>query len=219
MAINTYDIKQELINFVRNQDIISISERGVTTATETFNGDNTTVNFDLSNTNLKNVREVIVDTVTLSYGTDYSVDFDGSNPGRITFTTAPSTGTNNISVEYDYGNSDRIYPDYPRPDLTLSSYPRIALEISQINSNDFGIGGTDTISNLNIECVIFDVNVKPLEDKTTDLRNAFRTNQKNFYNFQFIHPTLVGPVIKPTDRSDEILNKNLTFQILNEVET
>lgn len=217
--INTFAIKQELINFVRNQDIISTSERGVTTATETFNGDNTTVDFDLSNTNLKNVREVIVDSVTLNYGSDYSVDFDGSNPGRITFTTAPSSGTNNISVEYDYGNTDRIFPDYPRPDLTLSSYPRIAVDIAAIDTDNFGIGGTDAISDLNVECIVFDVNIQPLENKTSGLRNAFRSNAKNFYNFQFIYPTNVGPTIKPADRSDEILNKNLTFTILNEVET
>lgn len=218
-TVDLFELKKELINFFRNQDIISTTTRGVTTTTETFSGNASDTEFDLANSNVKNVRLIQISSVTQSYGTDYTIDFDGSNPGRITFSTAPPTGSNNISIQYDYGNSDRIYPDFPRADLKIGSYPRIALEIQSMSSENFGIGGTNSVSNLLIEIVSFDVTIQDLEDKVSSIRDAIINNQKSFYNFNFIHPINSGPLLKSVDRNDEILQRNTQFQILNEIES
>jgi len=220
MAIlDLFEIKKELVNFFRNQDIISTAARGVTTTTETFSGNASDVDFDLSNTNVKNVRLIQISAVTQSYGTDYSIDFDGSNPGRITFVSPPASGTNNISIQYDYGSTDRIYPDYPRADLKLSSYPRVAVDIQAISSENFGIGGTDSLSQLLIDLIVFDIAIQELDDKISNVRDVIMSNQKAFYNFKFIHPINAGPLIKSVDRDDEIIQRSTQFQIMNALET
>ena len=160
MAINLFEYEKELVNFIRNQDIISVSDRGVTTTTETFSGNASDTSFDLSNSNVKNVRLIQISAATKDYGTDYTIDFDGSNPGRITFTTAPASGSNNISIQYDYGNSDRIYPDFPRNDLKLSSYPRIAINIISVTSSPMGLGGDSDNSALLVSTVVYDAGMK-----------------------------------------------------------
>ena len=218
MAINLFEYEKELVNFLRNQDIISTSDRGVTTTTETFSGNASDVDFDLSNTNVKNVRLIQISAVTQAYGTDYSIDFDGSNPGRITFTTAPATGTNNISIQYDYGSSDRIYPDFPRADLKLSSYPRVAVNIISVASSTMGIGGESDNSSLLVSTVVFDAGMKSVLEKVNSIRNSIRSNKSSFYNFDYITPNSITVLIKSQDRNDEIVQQNADFDILNVVE-
>ena len=215
MAIDIYEVKKELTNYLRNQDLISLSARGVTTTTEQFSGNGTTTDFDLSNTNLKNVRDVQISSVSQSYGTDYTIDFQGSNPGRISFTTAPPTGTNNIDIEYDYGNSDRVFSDYPRPDLTISSYPRVGFDIMTMSTAPMGIGGSEDMTNMTIEIVVYGINIENVEDIGTLIRNSFRTDKKNFYNFKFVQPRTVGPLIVSPNRNDEVLQRNHTYEIMN----
>ena len=218
MAINLFEYEKELVNFLRNQDIISVSDRGVTTTTETFSGNASDVDFDLANTNVKNVRLIQITAVTQSYGTDYSIDFDGSNPGRITFTSPPASGTNNISIQYDYGSTDRIYPDFPRADLKLSSYPRVAVNIISVTSSPMGLGGDSDNSALLVSTVVFDAGMKSVLEKVTTIRNSIRSNKDAFYNFDYITPNAIDALIKSTDRNDEIVQQNADFNILNVVE-
>ena len=213
MAIDNYEYKKEICNFLRNSDIFTISQRGVTTVTQEFNGDNSTVDFDLTNTNVKNVRSVTINSVAQSYGTDYTVDFQGSNPGRVTFTVAPGSGTNNVDIQYDYGDTDKIYPDFPRKDLTLSSYPRIGFDILVANTEDGGIGGTDFRSSMIIELIVYEEKVQELDDYATAVRNAFLAAPKGFFNFAYIRPKTMGPLIPSENRNNEILKRNYTYEI------
>jgi len=211
--MNISQTKQELINFLRNQDVLTTTVRGVTTFedTGTFDADETHTVAN-SPTNLKNVRSVTRGTV-LVYGQDYTVNFV---TGVISFTSA-QTGAYTIS--YDSGSTDKIYPDFPRDDLTISSYPRIAIDVINGSSDVFGIGGSQFISNFSVTIVVYDDNQNDIESVIDAIRTDFVNNASNFYYFNFIKPTGTGPMISSPDRSNEIMQRNIDYQIIMEVET
>ena len=127
--------ENQLVHWTRNSDIMTVSERGVTTiaATGTFAADSS---FLIVRTNVKNVRSVVVGGDTLVLGTDYDYDtdfLDTTIKTKITFTVA-QTGA--YTITYDYG-TDKIHADYPRDDLKLTSYPRIAVILLADNSDAF----------------------------------------------------------------------------------
>lgn len=218
MAIQEYEILTELTNFLRNNDILSTSERGVTTTTQTFNGDDITTTFDLTHKNLKNIREIEVNSVPLNYGVDYSIEFEGSDSGRITFVDAPITGVDNIVVTYDYGASDRIYPDLPRLDLKLNSYPRIGFRILDVVTQPMAIGGKDDISFILIEVIVYALSVKQSSSIGEVMRDLFRDNKQEFHYFRYITPKNIGPTIISPERNNEIVQRNYIFEIKNHFE-
>lgn len=195
-------IKQEQVNFLRNQDILSIAIRGVTTQTDTgtFSGDST-YTLATDPTICKNVRSVTRGSL-LVYGEDYTVNF---LTGVITF-TASQTGS--YTIIYDTG-TDRIYPDFPRDDLTINSYPRIAMDVINASIDAFGIGGSSFISNVAITIVVYDDNSDDLDSYINTIKELYVSNSKNFFYLKFIKPTLIGPTINSPDKKDEIMQKNI----------
>ena len=200
--MNIQNIKNEQVQFLRNQDVFSTTIRGTTTRTDTgtFDADET---HTLANapTTVKNVRSVTRGDL-LVYGTDYTVNF---LTGVISFTTA-QTGTYTIS--YDNG-PDKIFPDFPRNDLTISSFPRIALDIMNVGMDNFGIGGSQFISDVAFTIVVYDDNSNDLDGYIQTIKDLYVNNAKSFYYLKFIKPTLIGPTINSADKKDEIMQKNI----------
>ncbi len=211
--MNIQNIKKEMVNFLRNQDIISTTIRGVTTQTDTgtFAGDST-YTLDTNPTITKNVRSVTRGTL-LAYGEDYTVNF---LTGVITFTVA-QTGA--YTIIYDTGNSDRLYPDFPRDDLTINSYPRIAVDILSAPIDAFGIGGDSFISDVAFTIVVYDDNSDDLDSYIQTIKDLYVANAKNFYYLSFVKPTLIGPTINSPDKRDEIMQKNLDILGMFNVES
>lgn len=209
MALNISNIKQELVTFLRNQNILTIAQRGVTTAsaTGTLADENT---ITIARSNVKNIRSITVASVSKSLGTDYTVNYNHASGCVITF-TANQTG--NYSVSYDYG-SDKIYPDFPRDDLDINSYPRIAMDILSIDTDAFGIGGSQFISNINFTVVVYADDLDDIDSYIQAIKTAFESNAKTFYYLGFIKPTLTGPCISSFERSDEIMQRNIDFQAM-----
>jgi len=217
-TIDRQEIEQELLVFIRNQDILTTTERSVTTATENFTSDGTDY-VTVANSNIKNVRTVTVNSSTQTFGTHYITDYEGTNIGRVSFVN----GLNNndvVAVQYDYG-TDKIFTDYPRADLELSSYPRISLGVTSIRSNPFAIGGNAWISDILFSVTCFasgaqqNLKVKNLSDS---IRNKLANNQKNFYYFDDIRPSIEGPIIHDPNRHDKIEQITHDYIIANEVE-
>jgi hypothetical protein len=211
MSINITNIKKEIINFLRNQDILTITQRGVLTYTDTGTFA-TASTYTLANspTLLKNIRSIVIGS-TLDYGTDYTFNFE---TGVITF-TSPQSGAYTIS--YDSGSGDKIHPDFPRDDLSINSYPRIAMDILSIDTDAFGIGGSQFISNINFTIVIYANNLDNIETYIQAIKTAIESNAKTFYYIGFTKPTLIGPCISSPDRSDEIMQRNIDFQAMFQV--
>ena len=219
-------IRDELCNFIRSNDVLSITIRGVTTGTDSY-----TVagipepTHTLANTPVKNVRSV---TSTISgnlyYLRDYTIDFATS---IITWVAARQVG-DQLVISYDYGSSDKIYPDLPRDDLSLTSFPRIGIELLGSSTEPLGLGGTTHISDFEFSIIIWvPANRDPaiasgfggLTDLNTTLyniRNVIRNNAKSFYSFPWIYPHSTGPLIKSTN--GKILQSSMDCTIKFKVE-
>jgi len=200
--MNITQIKQEQANFLRNQNVFTITQRGVTTQTDsgTFSAA-ATHTLATNPTTCKNIRSVTRGSL-LTYGEDYTVNF---TTGVITFTVA-QTGT--YTIIYDTG-TDKIYPDFPRDDLTINSYPRIAIDILSAPIDALGIGGDSFISNVAMTIVVYDDNSDDLDAYIQTIKDLYVSNSKSFYYLKFIKPTLIGPTLNSPDKKDEIMQKNL----------
>ena len=70
----------------------------VETLDETFSGDESTTEFTLANQPAQPLESVTIDTTPQVEGIDFDVDYGNK---KIIFTSAPETGVNNISVDYN----------------------------------------------------------------------------------------------------------------------
>lgn len=215
MSLN--NLKTELAQLLRNSNIMTTTERNVTTQTDKETLDNDTT-YTINRTNVKNIRSITIDTESLKYGKDYIVDFDSESGETIvcviTFKTAQS---GEMTLIYDYG-SDKIFTDMPRKDLTISSYPRISIEEISKNTDALSVGGKDFISNRLFTIVVFSENQEYIESKLDTIEQLIMTNAKKLYYSYFIRPTGKGPIIKNNQGNQTIIQKNVDLTSYYEVQ-
>jgi len=197
-------IKSEQVDFLRNNNVFTISERGVTTDTQedTLAAEDT---ITIALSTVKNIRSITVGGTSKYLGTDWNADYKNAAGCLITF-EADQTGA--YVVTYDYGG-DKIYPDFPRNDLTINSYPRIAIDVINAPIEPFGIGGDTFISNVAITIVAYANNSDDLDTYVQTIKDLYVSNSKSFYYLGFVKPTFIGPTINSADKKDEIMQKNL----------
>lgn len=207
--INIEDIKDELITFFRNQDIFSISTRGVSTTTDTFSGDASETEFTITPTSgvMRNVREIQLSSVVQSYGADYVIDYKNS---KVVFITPPPSGTDNISIEYDYGTSDKIFTDYPRDDLSIESYPRLTVDVISTSTEP---GGMDNVyvTNVLVSLTLYESNIRTISEHMTSIRTKLINNRNNFYYLGVLHPTGTSGILTDPNRKDRIIHQSIDF--------
>lgn len=210
---------EELAFFLRNQDIFTITERGVTTSTDvgTFSSDTTHL---ISDASIKNIRSIVVSSVTLAFGTDYTYDtnFDdsGTKKTKITFTSAQSGA---FTITYDTG-TDKIFTDWPKNSLSISQFPRVAVfEISD-RSETLGFGNQKIASQTEFlfSIVVFDPKTRAVREKTRTIRNAIVENQSSFFYMKIITPSASGDVRVADNTKNEIFMKNQDFVSSNNIE-
>ena len=218
-AINIGNIRKELTNSLRSGDIITTAIRGVTTASDTFTATAGQNNFTFTHTYCHNIRSVSVQAVDKFYMADYT--FNGT-------TLILNTGANladSVIVSYDYGATagDKIYPDFPRDDLSLTSFPRIGMGITSIRTEPLGLGGKAFINDilLTVDCVVptnKDSSVSSGFGGTDDLSTLLEAvksriiNQaKSFYSFKWIQPSGASPIIPSTN--GKIIKQGIDFII------
>lgn len=213
--MNIQKIKQEQTVFLRNQDILSISVRGVTTTTHTealVSAGTATI----SRTNVKNIRSITVEASPLALGTDYTTNYGTGLTNAVVTFVANQTG--DLIITYDYG-SDKIYPDFPRDDLTINSYPRIAVDILSVTTDAFGIGGDKFISNVAFTVVAYAPKSDDLDGYINSIKESYVSNSKSGFYLKFIKPTLIGPTISSNERHNEIMQKNIDLLGMFEVDS
>lgn len=130
-TINYNNILLELLNELRSADILSLTERGLATKTDSFTAAGGAQTFTLTETSCKNVRWVKQAGVSLSYGTDYAFNYSASkNISAVVVSKSLTLGAK-ITISYDYGTGDKIYPDFARcftesaEVLTLNGFKKI----------------------------------------------------------------------------------------------
>ncbi len=171
-------IKQEFVVFLRNQDVLTITQRGVTTQSDTgtFSAASSHT-LATSPTLVKNVRSIVVGGVTLKLKTNYTVAYD---TGVISFVAA-QTGA--YTIGYDTGATDKIFPDFPKTELKISSYPRISVDITSIVTDDNDLSGSSNISGILISVYVYGIGKEQTMDMMKSIRQSILVNKKSFFMF------------------------------------
>jgi hypothetical protein len=181
MIIDEQKISDEILNLLRSSDIFSITQRGVTTVTEDFVvGTTGEATLDLE-AKLKNIRSVKYGTTYLVYGRDYLPNFETSK------LVIHDAVVNTYTVVYDKGDSDKIFSDYPRADLGIEGYPRIAFGIYSIATDAGGFGNVN-VSDINLQINVYDFTVRAVRELMTAVRTLIIENQTNVYYLSYIKP-------------------------------
>jgi len=211
--IDDNKIYDEVERFYRNNDILTTTIRNVTTAndTGTFSSDTSHL---IDKTNVKNIRSIIVSSTTLKFGTDYTYITDYNDSGtyktQINFTSAQ---TGSYTISYDYG-SDKIFADWPRSDLTLKSFPRIAITFGAKQTEDIAIGGTTKRTYIPFTVTVVKDNNREINDILKIVREVSLLNQKDFYYIDYIATTGDTPVLPYSESVQELQQKGLEFKAL-----
>ncbi len=205
--IDQNDLIQEVTTFLRNQDIMTTTIRSVVTSTHTATlTGSTTSQIDV--TNVKNIRSLTIDGVSKSLGSDYTYNLDYTGPSTLITFTSAQTGA--LSVSYDYG-SDKIFPDYPQESLTLNSFPRIAIDLLNINTTPAGLGNENK-NEIIFTVVVYSSSLDDLRDYITNIRKEIIDNQLGFYYLgEYVRPLLVGPIIVSDNKHNKIFQQNIDF--------
>lgn len=215
-------LKQELLFALRNADIISTTNRGVTTTTTTFSGDGSTLTFDINSSTVKNIRSVTVGGVGKTFVTHYTVDTNYTGGKcRITFTAgnAPANGTNNVSVQYDYGSTDRIWSDFPKGYIQQKDdFPRVAFDITNERSEDVAIGGGVIRNELEVTIIAYAENDRDVDDLLYSIRDYLMQRQKSFLRFKYITPSATGPMLPRDGMKDMIFFRNSVWTVIMDLE-
>jgi hypothetical protein len=196
----------EIVNFLRNSDIFSIATRGVTTTTASGTFAVPTSSVAIAVATVKNIRSVVVASVTLAFGTDYTFNLNSSSTCVISFVSA-KTGA--YTITYDYGSSDKIYDDFPRTDITLSSYPRMSVDITSTTTEFGALDGSQTFNDMLISFNVFCDNKNDVRDYTKVLRTKILEGKRSFYYLRYMVPVAASPIIQQPDRHDKIVLKVL----------
>ena len=225
MAIDIFEIKQELVIFLRNQITDTHNPSRVSSETEYFSGNNSTTSFELNRDisrngfhMLKNVSSVKVNGLTKTNFTDYSADYQGDNPGTITFTTAPdNSSSDNIEINFDWGLL-WIGTDLNRVEMTPKSCPKISLELLSAPSTEIALGAVVLKSPLSISITIISNKVSDLDLLTKQVRDAILNNRTNFYNFSLITEPRVSPTITSGDPEAYMFQRTIDWTLPNNYE-
>lgn len=172
----------EFLNFLRNSDIFTTTQRSVTTTSESFTTTLTGAEtFTLSKTNTKNIRSVTYDSTVLVYGKDYDINIDDA---KVTINSVVPTKT--VVISFDYG-TDKIWPDYPRMDLTISSFPRIGFEVYGFKSELAGFGNV-LRSNWRFDVRIYGTSAEETITILDTLRQKIISARNSMYYCSYIYP-------------------------------
>lgn len=204
-VIDIYDVREELVFTLRNADILSTSERNVTTYTDTgtFSADSTHT-VGNSPTQLKNVRSITVAGSPLSFSDDYTYV---TNTGVITF-TSPQTGA--YSIQYDSG-TDKIFSDFPKTNLSVSSFPRIAVDVIGMNTVTSDVGANTNMTELSLTINVYSPSTKDIDTYITSIKTHFIQNKKTFSYLDFVEIRGVGNLREFIPGQQKIFMRNIDY--------
>jgi len=206
-------IKTELIEFLRNN--ITDPNSRLTSQTDTFSPNGSTVKFTLTKSTGKNIRYVAIDGTIKARYTDYYVEYkdsDSTSNPVIYFLTPPGDSTT-LEVKYDYGTSAMIYGDVPQVETQLADYPRISIDVTTGTSREYGLNAESNVSDLMVSTTVWSEKIPQVEDLVSGIKKQIAKNKKNFYFFNLIVPLSLSPLIDSPERSNRMVQRTQDFQI------
>ena len=214
---NLYKIKQEILNKFRWGFNSFDTQSRITETTTLFNGDNSETQFLLSATRMSYVKSVSVGGSPLDFGSAWDIEWRGADIGKVTFTSAPASGTDNISIvwgQINVGSQNFVHPDFPRTDLGTQSYPRVGFAINFRKAPGGLGGGQAVIANDGlIQIKVVGISTYDIDSITTNIENWIIQNSKNFYYFNYIRPEVIQNYDSYDDNTEEANYKILEFMI------
>lgn len=203
---NIFDIKEEILIFLRNQDVISTSTRGVTTSQDTGTFSNDSSHTLATNpTLIKNVRNITVDATPLVFSTDYTVNY---TTGVISF-TSPQTG--DYEINYDQGSTDKIFPDFPQPQIKINDMPRIGFDIISGTSTKNEIGGPAITTDYTLQITCYDKSQRDLDGLLSTVREKINNLNTGLTDVDYVTATATGPMLKSPVGEDKVMQRNQDF--------
>jgi len=212
-------MKEELIIWLRN-NIEDRSSR-LTNKTDVFTADGSTVEFNLSENNGKNVRWVSVGGAIQTRYEDYYVDYKDKttlNSPKVYFLTPPSSGVQ-VEVNYDYGTDSWVYPDFPRTSLKTDDYPRMRADLSSLNVSEFSFGAGANSYAGTIEISVWAKSAYDVDDIVNELRWKLFNSKKSFRYIDLITPSSIGGLVSTPERGDKIVQRDCEYSIRLKVDT
>lgn len=194
VTVNDYaEIKEELVVFLRNQDIYTTTQRGVTTTTATGTWSSATSQL-INKTNVRNIRSITVDGTPLAFGTDYTVDYSFSDTTIKCKISLVAAQTGDYIITYDYG-TDKIFPSLAKNELTISSFPRIGIHIIGDANSDIDMPGDMEESVISFTVAVYDKKTNAIDATLKLIRAAFIGNKKAFYYLTYVRRLSTGPLL------------------------
>ncbi len=215
LAANTWYNIEAIYNLVDNT--VKVYINGTLEATESISTSTTSFNY------LECAGAIVDNGFYVWYDDIAVVEADSDSFGTtITFGTAPAAGDANIVVSYDYtsdtAKTERVYPDFPRTDLTLKHYPRLGIDIIASPSREVGANADLVLTDMFIRTIAYATKTKDVDDMINDIRSDIINNKKNFYNFNLISPVSMGPVDPEPNRHKKVVSRSCDFKIYVESE-
>ena len=228
MSVSTQQInivawKDELTNFFRYQlhDLDSNSRETETTQTFTGVAGQTVLALTYA-TRFRYVKSVTISSQVKTYGIDYSINYRGTNVGKIVLSSALSGGES-ISVVYGYANQyvdsnnkvtnrdAMVYPDFPRGDLGMSKYPRVGIGIMVPRQPGTASSGIQNVikSNPRISVLLLSPNSQQLDIFEDRICSLITQKAKSFYNFRYVYVENVRNISPSEDLTGEVIARNI----------
>lgn len=209
--------KKEFTRLLRNGDVLTITERNVTTdtVTGTFSAASSLL---INRNNAKNVRSVVVASVTLTPGQDYTYDLnyvDGANIKLNIAFTSPQTGA--YTIIYDYGE-DRIFDDFADMPTDLDKYPRISWEDASWDSEDAAAGGATQRSDCLVTIVIYAKTSASLTSIVRKVRERILATKKTQYYAKYLVLKGMGPVLSSQRSRERVIQRNIDVSVYFDLE-
>lgn len=213
MAVhNTYDVKEELLVYLRNNLHSSDPKSRMTLGSQLFTAGSNSTLWTVTGSHVSAVSGVMIKTTTLT-PSEYDVDYQNTNPGAPITVTTSTVGTGSTVVVYYWSGTEWIYPDMPRNDLGMNSYPRIAFDVISLRREPFGIGGTSFKSDYMVQMNVYADKNSTIDDLIHKAGSVFMKGAKNFQNWQFIYPSNISPTMKAQSKNEKISFKAQDFVV------
>ncbi len=211
-TLDIKNLKTEMVVFLRNSDILTTTQRGVTTTSNVFTATEAQTVFTLSNSVTRNIRYVTVDGTSKSAYTDYTPEYKVIS-STITFLIGLSADELvDVGFDYSSGTTEKIWGDYPEIQYLPSSIPRIGFGLTGLRTKLISIGDTNWFSDALIRIKVYDSNLVSIDDYLSTIRSKIKAAQRAFYHFPIVTVSNIGPsllhdIVSKTKLSGKVFEK------------
>jgi len=177
-------VVEEFCVFLRNQDVMTIAQRGVTTQTDAFVATAGQTVFTLTKNKVRNIRSVTVNSAAKNAYFDFTPAYNEVG-STITFPVGLIV-LDAVSVQYDYssGQAEKIWPDFEAVKYLPADAPRIGFVVAEQVFMPAGIGAVNYLTNSLFIIKAYDLGTLQVDQWISTIKSKLKTAQTSFYHFK-----------------------------------